>query len=111
MNLIDYDQEGIMPMYNPPHPGESLRGALDNTGWTVTECAARLGMARNTLSRVLNGSVGISANMALALEGIGWSNAEYWMRRQATYDLAQARVRRKSPPGSSVRTRYETTLD
>ena len=42
-----------MPMYNPPHPGESLREALDNTDWTVTECAARLGVARNTLSRVL----------------------------------------------------------
>lgn len=80
-----------MPMYNPPHLGESLREALDNTDWTVTECAARLGVARNTLSRVLNGRVGISASMALALERIGWSNAEYWMRRQATYDLAQAR--------------------
>ena len=80
-----------MPIYNPPHPGESLREALDNADWTVTECAARLGVTRNTLSRVLNGRVGISASMALALERIGWSNAEYWMRRQATYDLAQAR--------------------
>ena len=27
--------------------------------------------------------------MALALERIGWSNAEFWTRRQAQYDLAQ----------------------
>ena len=29
--------------------------------------------------------------MALALERIGWSNANFWMRMQANYDLAQAR--------------------
>ena len=32
--------------------------------------------------------------MALALEQIGWSNADYWMRMQAGYDLAQERRRR-----------------
>ena len=29
--------------------------------------------------------------MALALERIGWSNADHWMRLQAAYDLAQER--------------------
>ena len=28
--------------------------------------------------------------MALAMERVGWSNAEQWMRVQAAYDLAQA---------------------
>ena len=32
-----------------------------------------------------------SANMALALEDIGWGTAEHWMRLQASYELAQAR--------------------
>ena len=31
--------------------------------------------------------------MAIRLEKAGWSNAEFWLRRQATYDLAQARKR------------------
>ena len=31
--------------------------------------------------------------MALALEAQGWSSADFWMRRQAAYDLAQARRR------------------
>ena len=31
--------------------------------------------------------------MALAFEREGWSNADFWMRRQAAYDLAQARRR------------------
>lgn len=58
---------------------------------TVTEAARRLGVARQTLSRVLNGHAGIS-QMAIRLEKIGWSNAGFWMRRQAAYDLAQARL-------------------
>ena len=33
----------------------------------------------------------MSANMALALEDIGWGTADHWMRMQASYELAQAR--------------------
>ena len=39
-----------MPMYNPSHPGELIRDSLEVEDWTVTECAARLGVARHTLS-------------------------------------------------------------
>ena len=51
----------------------------------------RLGCERGTLSRLLNGKAGVSANMALALEDIGWGTADHWMRMQASYELAQAR--------------------
>ena len=50
-----------------------------------------LGVARHTLSRVLNGHAGVSPEMAIRLEKAGWSSAEFWLRRQASYDLAQAR--------------------
>lgn len=82
-----------MPMYDPPHPGEMIRDILEDeeVGWTVTECARRLGVARNTLSRLLHGRIGISPKMALALERAGWSSADHWMRIQAAWDLARAR--------------------
>ena len=48
-------------MVNPTHPGESIRNCIDESDWTVTECAARLGVSRNNLSRLLNGRIGISA--------------------------------------------------
>ena len=51
-------------MVNPTHPGESIRNCIDESGWTVTECAARLGVTRNNLSRLLNGRIGISATVA-----------------------------------------------
>ena len=82
-------------MHDPAHPGESLRDAMAAEGWTVTEAAAKLGCTRQTFSRVLNGKTGISPAMALALERIGWSNAAFWVRRQAQYDLARERIRQE----------------
>ena len=85
------DGERVGPMLNPPHLGELVRESMDESGWTVTETAARLGCERGTLSRLLNGKAGVSAAMALALEDLGWGTAEHWMRMQASYELAQAR--------------------
>ena len=82
-------------MYDPAHPGESLRDAMAAAGWTVTETAAKLGCTRQTFLRLLNGRTGVSPAMALALERIGWSNAAFWVRRQAQYDLAQERLRQE----------------
>ena len=82
-----------MAMLNPCHPGEILRDNLDAAELSVTDAASRLGCTRQALSRLLNGKAGISPAMAIALERLGWSNAAYWMRLQAAYDLAQERRR------------------
>jgi addiction module HigA family antidote len=83
-------------IYNPPHPGETLReDVLPALGLTVTDAAAQLGVTRATLSRVLNGRAAISPEMALRLEGwLGVKNggrADLWIAQQASYDLWQAR--------------------
>jgi addiction module HigA family antidote len=79
-------------MKNPPHPGRSIKqNCLDALGLNVTAAAKLLGVARHTLSRILNGHSGISPEMAIRLEKAGWSNADFWLRLQAAYDLAQAR--------------------
>ena len=81
-----------MAMKNPPHPGRSIKeNCLAPLGLNVTEAAKVLGVARHTLSRVLNGHAAISPEMAIRLEKAGWSNAEFWLRRQTAYDLVQAR--------------------
>lgn len=82
-----------MPMLNPSHPGPMIRDSMEAAGWTVTECAKHLGVARESLSRVLNGNAAVSPRLALALERVGWSNAEHWLRVQAGYDLARERRR------------------
>ena len=48
-------------MYNPPHPGETLReDVLPALGLSVTDAADQLGVTRAALSRVLNGRAGIN---------------------------------------------------
>ena len=89
MNDIASDRVG--PMLNPPYLGELIRENMEEVGWNVTETADRLHCERGTLSRLLNGKAGLSANMALALEDIGWGTADHWMRMQASYELVQAR--------------------
>jgi antitoxin HigA-1 len=81
-------------MHNPPHPGLVLREYLG--GMPVSVAAAHLHTTRVTLSRLLNGKAGISANMALRLAAALGTSAELWMDMQSQYDLWQAK-REKHP--------------
>ena len=94
LTIIKRKEQSPSPLKNPPHPGHSIKNAcLEPLLLSVTEGAKVLGVTRHTLSRVINGQSGISAEMAIRLEKAGWSNAEFWLRLQASYDLAQARKR------------------
>lgn len=83
-------------MFNPPHPGETLReDVLPALGLNVTQAAEQLGVTRAALSRVLNCRAAISPMMALRLEA--WlgidrgGRADIWIAEQAAYDLWQVR--------------------
>ena len=100
-------------MFNPPHPGETLKeDVLPALGLKVTDAAAQLGVTRPALSRVLNGRAAISPEMALRIEGwLGVENggrADAWIAQQAAYDLWKARqagapkVTRATVPGAAV---------
>lgn len=92
-----------MKMYNPPHPGLTLRDdILPALGLTVTEAAQQLDVARATLSRVINGRAAISPEMALRIEA--WlgvergGEARIWIAEQSAYDMWQAEQRLKAEP-------------
>ncbi len=79
-----------MQMYDPPHPGEIIRqDCLEPLHLTVT--AAWLGVSRQSLSELLNGHNGLSAEMAIRLEKAGWSNAETWPGIRLAHDRFQAK--------------------
>ena len=88
-------------MFNPPHPGLTLRDdILPALDLQVGEAAAQLGVDRTTLSKVLNGRAAISPAMALRIERwLGRDHggaAEVWLAQQASYDLWQARAAAKA---------------
>ena len=82
-----------MSMFNPPHPGTVLREYLGSV--PVTAVARHLGITRVALSRILNGSAGISADMALHLSDALGTSPELWTGMQALYDLWQASKKRR----------------
>ena len=83
-------------MHNPPHPGEILREfCLDPLNLTVTQAADSLGVSRKTLSSILNGHSGISAEMAIRLSIAFNTTAESWLLQQVQYDLSQVEPKRK----------------
>ncbi|MGD9561373.1 MAG: HigA family addiction module antitoxin [Pyrinomonadaceae bacterium] len=86
-----------MRMFDPPHPGNVLRDYLE--GITVTAAAAHLGVTRVALSRILNGSTAISADMALRLADALGTTPELWIGMQAQYDLWRAAKKRRRTVG------------
>ena len=90
-------------MFNPPHPGLTLRDdVLPALKVSVTQAAQQLGVSRVALSRVLNGRAAISPEMALRIEA--WlgvkrgGEARLWLAEQSAYDIWQARERFKAAP-------------
>lgn len=90
-------------MFNPPHPGLTLRDdVLPALGLTVTQAAEQLDVNRVTLSRVLNGHAAISPEMALRIEA--WlgpergGDARLWLTEQSAYDIWQAKLRIAATP-------------
>ena len=75
-------------MQNPPHPGDVLREYLGDV--TVTQAAVKLGVNCVTLSRVVTGASGISADMAYRLAEALGTSPELWAGMQLQYDLYQA---------------------
>jgi antitoxin HigA-1 len=78
-------------MKNPPHPGGLIKDNIEEYGLSVAEAAEGLGVTRQQLYRVLRGESGISPEMAVRLEKAFGGAADFWLRMQMSFDLAQVR--------------------
>ena len=83
-------------MHNPPHPGEVLREWIPDE-MTITEAASSLYVARVTLSKILNGNAGISAEISLRLAKWLGTSPDLWMGLQTQYDLWKVISEKKLP--------------
>ena len=85
-----------MKMFNPPHPGEIIKGLwLDPMGVTITEAAKAIGVSRKTLSKIINKKAGISPEMALRLSISLGSSPESWLKHQMSFDLWKVKKNRE----------------
>jgi addiction module HigA family antidote len=78
----------MMKMYNPPHPGEIIKGLwLDPMGVSITEAARAMAISRKTLSKIVNGHGRVTPEIAVRLSIALGGSAESWLGHQAAYDL------------------------
>lgn len=85
-------------MHNPASPGELLREFLGRK--TATQLAEQIGVARATVSRILNGRTSVSMDFSIRLgEALGLS-PDFFSRAQLQHDLwvESQRKRRKIKP-------------
>ena len=79
---------------NPAHPGGFIKTEIiEGHRLSVTEGAEALGVARQSLSLLLNERVTLSPDMALRIEKAFGVRMDTLMRMQNNYDIAQTRSR------------------
>jgi antitoxin HigA-1 len=75
----------------PPHPGSLLRDdVLPRLGLSVSRASRELGVARQTLHRLLAGTMAVSPGMAVRLARLSGIPASRWLGRQQAHDLWHA---------------------
>ncbi len=74
-------------------PGGLIKDNIDELGLSIAEAAEGLGVTRQQLYRVIRGENGISPEMAVRLEKAFGGAADFWLRMQMSFDLAQVRGR------------------
>ncbi len=78
------------------HPGEVLALEIESRGLKKMALAAQIGIKPSQLSELLHQKRHISAQLAIRLETLLGIDADFWMRLQASYDLAVERKKQAS---------------
>ena len=72
------------------HPGEVLKGELDELGITPTAFARQIAVPPNRVSQIVAGKRSITGDTALRFGHWFGADPRFWLNLQAQYDLVQA---------------------
>lgn len=72
------------------HPGEVLKGELEELGITPTELARQIEVPANRVSLIIAGKRSVTGDTALRLGHWFGVDPQFWLNLQAQYDLVQA---------------------
>lgn len=74
------------------HPGEILKGELEELNLSANAFAKALDVPTNRITAILNEQRGISADTALRLARFFSSTPDFWMSLQCSYDVKIAKA-------------------
>jgi len=72
-------------MHNPASPGELLKEFLGDI--TATQLAEHIGVARATISRILNGRTAVTVDLSIRLGEALELSPDFFSKAQLQYDL------------------------
>ena len=72
------------------HPGEVLKGELEELGITPTELARQIEVPANRVSQIIAGKRSVTGDTALRLGHWFGVDPQFWLNLQTQYDLVQA---------------------
>lgn len=87
------------------HPGEILKGELEELNLSANACAKLLNVPANRITAILNEQRGITADTALRLAQFFGSTPDFWISLQSSYDVKKARESVGSEIEKNVRPR------
>lgn len=73
------------------HPGEILKGELEELNLSANALAKALDVPTNRITTILNEQRGITADTALRLARFFGTTSEFWMSLQSSYDVKKTR--------------------
>jgi len=72
----------------PSHPGALIRNiVLPETRLSVSELARRCGVARNTMSKIVNERGDVTEDLAIRLSRVLGSSPQFWLGMQSKSNL------------------------
>ncbi|MFA7382078.1 MAG: HigA family addiction module antitoxin [Desulfurivibrionaceae bacterium] len=74
------------------HPGEILKGELEELNLSANAFAKALDVPTNRITAILNEKRSITADTALRLAQFFGSTPDFWMSLQSSYDVKVARA-------------------
>ncbi len=75
------------------HPGEILKGELEELGMAPTEFARQIDVPPNRVGQIIAGKRSVSAETALRFGHWFGVEAQFWLNLQTQFDLAVAEQR------------------
>jgi addiction module HigA family antidote len=69
------------------HPGEILKGELDELGVTPTEFARQIDVPPNRISQIIAGKRAVTGDTALRFGHWFGTDPQFWLNLQGAYDI------------------------
>lgn len=83
-------------------PGATIKEQLEDRGMTQKEFALRMDMSEKHISKLINGEVHLTPDVALRLEHVLGIPAEYWNNLEAIYQEKCARVQAENEMDTDI---------